>query len=179
MACSSCGAIPKRTPRLDTIHIPHPDGAITVLGRKVDLVAEMEVWECPTCLAVQCECIRFPLDPDALLIGDVFDMSNCDVALEDVVAYLKDNNISAADLEELATLKRNPTNVDGLLKWWTMRGLSPLVVVPEGQGSSPVFAKMRNEGIAIEETADMPSKAKGRGPIRFLRPASNPGSRNK
>ena len=171
MACRSCGAVPKQTPKLDTVKMPHPNGAITVLGRKVELVPEITVWECSTCHAVECVSIWFPLDPDASLIGEIFDLRDGEVSLEDVVDYLMDNNISAADLEELAKLKNKPANVDECLNWWTSRGLAPVVVVPEGQGSAPPLKKILERGITVEETADEPSKTKDRGPIRFLRPA--------
>ena len=175
--CDSCGAIPRKTPQIQTLEIAHPDGAITVLGRKVELVAEMNVWKCPKCHAAQCVSVRFPLDPDALLIGEVFDVSDSDVPVDDIIAYVKLNNITADDLKKLADLKGKPGNAAAVLEWWTERGLSPVVVVPKdkGQADDSFLAGVQRQGIRIEESSSQPKKRSST-IVRFLRPASGPGS---
>jgi len=152
LKCNKCGAIPKRSPKRHTIEAENPEGATTVLGRKMDYAMLIEWWECLKCHYRQCSGISLPLDPDALLIREVFNF-NDEVSLEDIVAWLKENNITAADLDELDGLKRAEAHPDQILEWWTKRGLAPVVIVPKGQNQpdDPWLAKLRAQGISVEE----------------------------
>jgi hypothetical protein len=172
MACERCGFIPKRTPKLHSIEVPHPKGGVTVLGRKVELVAEVLCWECPKCHRQHCEGVRLPLDPDAMLIREVFDVDDGDVSFEDVVAYLKDNKISVNDLEELAQLKHDKGTLVSTLEWFKKKGLVPAVIVPHGmnQPNDTILEKLKEQGIPVEEAVANESHLPKASGITFLRP---------
>lgn len=135
--CRKCGAVSKTQPKLHEIKMPaggdtgSPILGVTVLGRRTDMAVEFGVRKCPKCQEPVLESIGLPIDEDALLIKEVFDLDD-GFPLEQVAAWLRANSIGRNDLEELARLKHGSHSLDKLVGWFSKRRIVANFIVPEG-----------------------------------------------
>lgn len=153
--CEKCGAVCKTRPRLQQIEMPagdddgRPVSGRTVLGRRTDMVIEFGVRICPKCQEVVLESIGLPLDEDALLIREAFDLDD-EVPLETVAAWLRANNVGPKDLEEFARLRKSGSALEKLVEWFTKRGMAPEIVAPQGTDVN-ALAALREMGAKVKE----------------------------
>src|SRR5262249_29786223 len=102
--CKQCGKRCKHSRH--KLKMPHPEGGVTVLGRRVALIAVIEYLRCSCCGRGAILNVQLPLDEDAMLIGELFSVNPGDKdELELVVEWLRANKIGADDLAEIKRLK--------------------------------------------------------------------------
>jgi len=133
--CEKCGG--KRKPKLGKKLIAHPEGGHTVLGRRLDLKIEISFLECPVCKWKKCVNLSLPLDPDAALVREVFDLEGQTKEEEErVFAYLREHEITPDDLEELRQMKAkelSKEDLNAVSEWFAKRGIPVPEIVEEGQ----------------------------------------------
>jgi hypothetical protein len=133
--CEKCGS--KRKPKLGKKRIAHPKGGHTVLGRLLELVVEIGFVECPVCKWKKCVNLSLPLDPDAALVREVFDLEgHTKEEQEGIFAYLREHGISPDDLEELRQMKGRALSnkeLNTMSEWFTKRGMPVPEIVVEGE----------------------------------------------
>ena len=125
--CKKCGKRCRHTRH--KLEMPHPEGGVTVLGRRVALIPVIGYSQCSSCGHRQLLNVQLPLDEDAMLIRELFSV---DPSKKDewdlVVEWLRANKIGPDDLAELKRLKDAKTSprywIGGTprdclpLNWW-------------------------------------------------------------
>jgi hypothetical protein len=92
----------------------------------VEFEVKLDFDECPACGSRKLIRVALPLDPDAELVRDVFDVRDkTDEEQQEIFGWLRDHGVTADDLEELRRLKGTSfaigTNPIG--EWFARHGL--------------------------------------------------------